>query len=191
MAGVFEEAAQAQLAGHAPEQLTRGEVDRSTGVGRVCAVGVAVQGRDAVAGVRRRVAVDRVGIEHAHRILAIVTPCRLPRRMYRRASSLSIRLCPEPQLGAGPCPRRDFDRPIGGADQEQRVRFARVSSRRLSEVIEVFVQAQDVRGLDQGRARTEPGSSAPVTGTMRDRTAGCTEARMRVPAGGRERRVHG
>ena len=59
VARLLEESAQAELAGHAAEQLARREVDRS-GVGVVWPPGVALDLGNAVTRVRRRIAVDRI-----------------------------------------------------------------------------------------------------------------------------------
>ena len=59
---VFEECAQAELTGDAAQQFARREIDRRRGR-QGLAAGVAIQRRDAVARVDRRIAGDRVRIE--------------------------------------------------------------------------------------------------------------------------------
>src|ERR1700722_3849365 len=73
MAGLFEELAQAEFAGHAAEQLARLEVD----LGRCgCGLPVGVFGdlRDVVASVFRRVTIDGVVVENTNYLSHITTP---------------------------------------------------------------------------------------------------------------------
>src|ERR1700733_7049816 len=73
MAGIFEELAQAEFAGHAAEQLARLEVD----LGRCgCGLPVGVFGdlRDVVASVFRRVTIDGVVVENTNYLSHITTP---------------------------------------------------------------------------------------------------------------------
>ena len=77
---LFEEFAQAELTGHAAQQLAGSEVDRRRGR-QGLTVGVAVQHRDAVARVYRGIAGDRVRIENKKYLGHYHSPLLLMRRM--------------------------------------------------------------------------------------------------------------
>ena len=86
----LEELAEPELTGDRPEQLARGEVDGLRARDRLAA-GVVVDARNAVPGVVRRVAGDRVVVEdaeyfgHGLLLLSLLVLPRLPTRPRPRA----------------------------------------------------------------------------------------------------------